>query len=75
MVGLMKEYQLSADYRALAILLARHTTDKSNTDIQWSAHELSEKLKNLQLAHSANLHVDSDPLQHRLSLFQRILNK
>lgn len=77
MVGLMKEYQLSVDYCAfmVAILQARHIADKSNTDVQWSALELSEKLNNLPLAHSANFHVDSDALQHGLSLFQKILNK
>ena len=77
MAGLMKEYQLSVDYCAFmaAILLARHVADKNDTDVQWSALELSEKLNNLPLAHSANFHVDSDDLQHGLSLFQKILNK
>ena len=77
MVGLLKEYQLSVDYCAfmVAILLARHVADRSNSDVQWSASDLSEKLNNLPQAHSANFHVDSNALQHGLSLFQQILNK
>lgn len=77
MSGKIKEYQLSVDYCAfmVAILLARHVSDISNTAVQWSALELSEKLNILPFAHTANFHVDSNALQHGLSLFQKILNK
>lgn len=77
MVAELKEYQLSVDYCAfmVAILLARHIADRSNTDVQWSALEVSEKLNILPLAESANFHVDSNALQHGFSLFQQILNK
>jgi hypothetical protein len=71
MSGKIKEYQLSVDYCAfmVAILLARHVSDISNTAVQWSALELSEKLNNLPFALTANFHVDSNALQHGLSLF------
>ena len=49
--------------------------DRFNTEVQWSALELSEKLNSLPLAQSANFHVDSNALQHGFSLFQQILNK
>ena len=71
MVAELKEYQLSVDYCAfmVAILLARHVADRSNTDVQWSALEVSEILNILPLAESANFHMDSNALQHGFSLF------
>ena len=73
----MKDYNLSVDYCAcmVAILLARHQVDSSNAEMLWSAVKLSEKLNLLPFADTANFYVDSGALQHRLLIFQRLLNK
>ena len=77
MKAAVKEYNIQVDYCAcmVAILLARHQVDSSNANIVWSAVNLSEKLNLLPFSETANFYVDSDALQHGMSIFQRILNK
>ena len=55
----------------VGILLARHEVNKSNSEKQWSAAEISQELNNLPYAATANFHVDSDALQHGMNIFQR----
>lgn len=71
------EYRPSVDYCAfmVAILLARHEVNKENSEKQWSGAEISEELNDLPYSSSADFYVDSEALQHGLSLFQRQLNK
>lgn len=77
MKAVIKLYSIQVDYCAcmVAILLARHQVDSSNANILWSAVNLSEKLNLLPLSDTANFYVDSDALQHGMSIFQRVLNK
>lgn len=71
----MKEYLLSVDYCAfmVAILLARHEVNSNNSEKQWSAAEISQELNKLPYGATTNFHVDTDALQHGLSIFQRQL--
>jgi hypothetical protein len=75
MKGRVKEYLLSVDYCAfmVAILLARHEVNNNNSEKQWSAAEISEELNNLPYSETTNFHVDTDALQHGMSIFQRQL--
>ena len=77
MKAAVKEYNLPVDYCAcmVAILLARLQVDSSNAEMLWSAVKLSDMLNLLPFAETANFYVDSDALQHGLSIFQRLLNK
>ena len=77
MKAAVKEYNIQVDYCAymVAILLARHQVDSSNANIVWSAVNISENLNLLPYSETANFYVDSDALQHGMSIFQRILNK
>lgn len=58
----------------VAILLARHQVDSSNANNLCSAVNF-EKLNLLPLSDTANFYVDSDALQHEITIFQRVLNK
>ena len=71
----VKEYLLSVDYCAfmVAILLARHEVNKSNSEKQWSSAEISEELNNLAYGATTNFHVDNVALQHGMSIFQKQL--
>ena len=71
----VKEYLLSVDYFAfmVAILLARHEVNKSNSEKQWSSAEISEELNNLAYGATTNFHVDNVALQHGMSIFQKQL--
>ena len=77
MKGEAHEYRLSVDYCAfmVAILLARHEVNRENSEKQWSGAEMSEKLNNLPYSSTADFYVDSEALQHGLSIFQKQLNK
>ena len=77
MKAAVKEYNIQVDYCAcmVAILLARHQVDSSNANVVWSAVNISEKLNLQPFSETANFYVDSDALQHGMSIFQRILNK
>ena len=71
------ECRLSVDYCAfmVAILLARHEVNRENSEKQWSGAEISEKLNDLPYSSTANFYVDSEALQHGLSIFQKQLNR
>jgi hypothetical protein len=77
MKGKVKDYLLSVDYCAfmVAILLARHEVNNNNSEKQWSAAEISEELNNLPYSETTNFHVDTDALQHGMSIFQRQLRR
>lgn len=73
----LKDYQFSVVYCAcmVAILLARHTVDRTNAEVNWSAAKMSENLNRLPLSGSASFYVDADGLQHGMSIFQKLLNR
>lgn len=77
MKGEAHDYRLSVDYCAfmVAILLARHEVNGENAQKQWSGAEISEKLNDLPYSSTADFYVDSEALQHGLSIFQRQLNR
>lgn len=77
MKATVKEYNLPVDYCAcmVAILLARQQVDSSNAEMLRSAVKLSDKLNLLPFADTANFYVDSDALQHGLSIFQRLMDE
>ena len=71
------ECRLSVDYCAfmVAILLARHEVNRENSEKQLSGAEISEKLNDLPYSSTADFYVDSEALQHGLSIFQKQLNR
>ena len=66
-----REYKLVIDYCAcmVAIALSRHSVDKSDIRIQYSAEELSSQLNLLPYSEGPNFNVNPLALKHGFQLF------
>ena len=74
-VAPLQEYDIIVDYCAciVSIIIATHTVDANNVNIQWSAGQLSVLLNSRSpLSKSPNFYIDSIALMHGF-LFRRDL--